>query len=631
MERAVKDLINNLLRAIEYEREEERERHDYEMKNLTGEAREKKGRAIMGLKKRLLSKDISGNYLYNFKRREKIVTEISVGDQVVISQNDPLLSSNPTGIVFETHNHHIIIALTKKLTLSSSGGLRVDLAVNDTTYKRMEDHLMKIKSPEYSQLHKIINGRYKVNAYDRGKDHEGLNGVQNTGVHLAYNNNGFYTIQGPPGTGKTYMAAHLIQALVKSGKKILITADSNGAVDHMMRHCIKLGLDPLRVGNPIRVNHDLKPYTLDYRVYRHVLYKDVLALEAAIDKTKLAQGEVKRPDAKDTRGYDYSELLGLIKNNQRGRGISKDQLKSMKPFLNLQKKIDESYDKIQMLRTAIQGELIEKHQIIACTNSTAGCDLLEGLHCDFLVMDEAAQASIPSAMIPISKVNRFVLIGDHFQLPPVVLNQEAKKLGLSMSLMDHLARLYPYFLTRLNVSYRMHQDINDLVSTMFYDQKLLADPSVAKRRVLDGPIIESYHVEGKEALLKDSKSYYNDKEIDRVKTLVQRLAQKGIKRDQIAIISPYKGQVRQLRKVLEGYEIDTVDAFQGREKDIVIISFVRSNPSNQLGFLNDFRRLNVSISRAKSKLILIGNLNLLRHNEMYDYMLDYIDELKNQA
>lgn len=125
------------------------------------------------------------------------------------------------------------------------------------------------------------------------------------------------------------------------------------------------------------MNKDLKAYTLDYRVYRHVLYKDVQALEKNISKLKTDQEGVKRPDAKDTRGYDYTELIGLLQSKQRGRGISKDQLKAMKPFLSLQKKIDGAYDQINLLKQVIQNELIEKHQIIACTNSTAGCDLLE--------------------------------------------------------------------------------------------------------------------------------------------------------------------------------------------------------------------------------------------------------------
>lgn len=627
MDTYVKQLINDMLQAVDFEREEERARHDLEMKTLTGDAREKKGRAVMYLKKKFLGKDMTGGYLYNFKKGEKIITEMSVGDQVIVSQNKPLLPGNPTGLIYELHNTHMVIAFTKKMTLSNAGGLRVDLAVNDTTYRRMEENLLKIKSPEYSKLHHILSGKYKVTTANKGRDTKTLNTVQNQGVHLAYNNNGFYTIQGPPGTGKTYMASHLVKALVDSDKKVLITADSNGAVDHLMRHCINMGLDPLRIGNPIRVNHDLKSYTLDYRVYRHVLYKDILALETAIAKTKDVQKDVKRPDAKDTRGYDYTELMGLISRRESGRGISKDQLKSMKPFLKLQKKIDESFDQIQMLKTAIQGELIDKHKVIACTNATSGCDLLEDIFFDFLVMDEAAQASFPSAIIPISKVNRFVLIGDHFQLPPVVLNQEAKTLGLDTSLMDRLAKAYPYFLTRLNVSYRMHQDINDLVSTMFYKDQLLAHHSVAKRRVLGGPVITCHSVKGQEMIQKDSKSFYNDEEIRRVEELSKDLLAQGIKKDQIAVISPYKGQVRKMRPLLEGLEVDTVDAFQGREKDVVILSFVRSNPSNTLGFLKDFRRLNVSISRAKSRLILIGNFDVLRTNDMFDYMYAYIEDL----
>jgi superfamily I DNA and/or RNA helicase len=162
---------------------------------------------------------------------------------------------------------------------------------------------------------------------------------------------------------------------------------------------------------------------------------------------------------------------------------------------------------------------------------------------------------------------------------------------------------------------------------MFYNHKLIADKSVCDRRVMDGEIITYNHVVGEEKMQKDSKSYYNDLEIEGVQKWLEQLKRDHISKDQIAIITPYKGQVRRMRSILDDYEIDTVDAFQGREKDVVIISFVRSNLENQLGFLKDYRRLNVSISRAKSRLILIGNMDLLRSNDLYDALLETIDIL----
>jgi predicted DNA helicase len=533
---------------------------------------------------------------------------------------------NPGGIVYELSHKTITIALSKQLSLANNRPLRIDLSVNDTTYKRMEEALLKARSPEFSKLQMILSGKYHLNTCESHHFDNTLNDAQNQSIDLAFNNNGYYSIQGPPGTGKTFTAAHLIKEIVQQGKKVLITADSNAAVDHLIRNCLKLGLDPLRIGNPIRVNKDLKPYTLDYRIYGHVLYNQVTDLQKMIEDTKEVQGELKRPDSKDMRGYSYGELIKMLESNQSGRGLSKAQLKDMKPFLKLQKKMDSMYATIQKLRDEITFDLIQKHSVIASTNSTSGCELLEETDFDWVVIDEAAQASMPSAMIPIIKANRFVLIGDHYQLPPVVLNQEAKELGLDKSLMDYLAEQYPYFLSRLSVQYRMHKKINNLVSHMFYDNSLIPHKSVANRRVLKDDIIDVINVSGKELVQKDSKSFYNQSEIDRVEEILLDLDKKGIKKEQIAVISPYKAQVKKLQAMFKEYEIDTVDSFQGREKDVVIISFVRSNEQNVLGFLTDYRRLNVSISRAKSKLILVGNIGVLKSHKMYNYLFNYIKQ-----
>ncbi|MBN2796087.1 MAG: IGHMBP2 family helicase [Clostridia bacterium] len=628
MDYKVKNKLNNLLRAVEFEREEERERHHYEMQHLTGYQREKKGRAIIDLHKKSAGRLITGEYLYQFKKKGTIESEITVGDQVIISQHSPMDKNNPNGIVYELKKKSITVALTKQLRMTNANPIRIDLSVNDTTYMRMEEALLRMKSLEYSKFHTIFSGQYKVSTNPSHHVHYDLNTIQNDGVNLAYNCNGFYSIQGPPGTGKTFTAAHLIKDIIESGKKVIISADSNAAVDHLIRHCILLGLDPLRIGNPIRVNEDLKPYTLDYKVFHHALYEEISQNQTLLDLLKEEQSTMKRPEAKDTRGYSYSELVQLLETNQSGRGLSKMQIREMKPFLKVQKKIDTLYHKIQTMKQEIQEYLLMKHPLIATTNSTAGSMILDAMHFDWAIIDEAAQASMPSALIPISKANRFVLIGDHYQLPPVVLNEEAKELGLDQSLMDYLADLYPYFMTRLTKQYRMHHVINDLVSNMFYNGELIPDASVKNRRVLKGQIIDIHHVEGEEMMQKDSKSFYNDLEIDKVAEVINYLFDQGIQSNQIAVISPYKAQTRKLQGLYPTIEIDTVDAFQGREKDVVIISFVRSNDHHTLGFLTDFRRLNVSISRAKSKLILIGNIKQLKQNRMYRDLLDYINLLE---
>ncbi|MBJ2357619.1 AAA domain-containing protein, partial [Sphaerochaeta sp. S2] len=347
MDYIVKNLINDMLRAVEYEREEERERHLSEMKYLSGQEREKKGRAVINLKRKKIGRTISGEYLYQFSRKYNIETEISIGDQVIVSQDNPLDVQNPTGIVYEMTNKSITIAFTKQLRMGNNRPIRMDLSVNDTTYKRMEDALLHLKSPEFSKLNTILSGKYHVSTFEKDIKFKSLNDVQNQAVNLAYNNNGYYSIQGPPGTGKTYTAAHLIKTIVEGGKKVLITADSNAAVDHLIRHCAKLGLDPLRIGNPIRVNNDLKPYTLDYRVVKHALYSEIELLSSELEEVKVTHSHMDKPKPKDTRGHSYTELIELMDKNQASRGISKTTLKYMKPFLKIQKRMDYIYTKIQ--------------------------------------------------------------------------------------------------------------------------------------------------------------------------------------------------------------------------------------------------------------------------------------------
>ncbi len=636
MIQSVKDLINGLLRAVEYEREAERARHIEEIKKLSGQEREAKGRALIDLNKRKVGRALGGDYLYKFrknKRRTLPDTQLNVGDQVIISQFDPNDVDNPTGTVYEVTGSAIVVACGRSLPMNNSRPIRLDLYVNDITFQRMTQALTELKGQFHSKLQAILSGHYSANSTPKGIENAALNDLQNRAVDYALANNGYYSIQGPPGTGKTHTAAHLIAEIVKSGQRVLVTADSNAAVDNILRKLVALGERPLRIGNPIRVNRDLKQHTLDYKIVNHYLYRDYVDTEAAIEVAKVEQAELERPTGKVTRGLKVDQLLDLYQNGGQLRGVNKQLIKRFKPWLKAQLNIDLLYERLREIKDEIQAKLLASHAIICSTNSTAGCDLLLDEHFDWVVVDEAAQASIPSSLIAILKGERFVLVGDHFQLPPVVISREAKELKLDQSLMDYLAQRYPYQLMRLNVQYRMHQSINDLVGCLFYDGQLLAHHDVSNRHLpFDEEIIELIQVVGQERILKDSKSYYNQAEIDVVAGVVAKLVERGLTAEQIAVISPYKAQVGMLLKRLGGQcEIDTVDAFQGREKDVVILSFVRSNSREKIGFLRDYRRLNVSISRAKCKLILIGDFKTLRSAALFERLyetLTLIDGVK---
>lgn len=648
MQERVKDLLNTLLQAIECEREEERERHISEIKSLSPQMREQKGRALINLKKRKPELTLIGDYIYAFQKRDNAElpdTDMGVGDQVVISQYDPLDSSNPTGIVYEVGKTYIKVQ-TSRLLKGVNRPYRLDLFVNDLTYQRMEQALSTAKSPANNFIQEILAGNYAASTkpYENGPLPNDLNERQMEALQYSLSCNGFYSVQGPPGTGKTYMAARIAKLLVNSGKKVLICADSNSAVDNFLKKCIEVGLDPVRIGHPIRVNQDLKPYSLDYRVLRHALFETVFACEREIEKTKERLKELDKPAQKNLRGLSYQEVKTLLEKNQSARGISKRSLREMRPYIKTALKIEALYEKIKELKQEMSMEIVEKARVIASTNSTAASEVLETVRFDFVIVDEASQCSIPSALIPILKGDRFILTGDHFQLPPVVISREAVEKGLDESLMDYLAKKYPYQICMLEEQYRMNKDISKLVSDLFYSSKLLADHTVRDRYLrlakndtlppyVNAKALEFLHVEGKDRIKLDTKSFYNTEEADFAVTLASSYIRAGIRPAEIAIITPYRAQVEQIRRLVtkeehlalfEGIEVDTVDAFQGREKDLVIISSVRANEENSMGFLSDKRRLNVSISRAKKKMILLGSESLLKTNALYRSVIDKI-------
>ncbi len=620
-----------MLLAIECEREEERTRHIEEIKRLSPYQREQKGRALVNLRVKKLGRTITGDILYLFRKKSKEKfpnLEFSVGDELVISQYDPLDVTNPTGIVYEMANDSIVISTPITIEKAGVRPFRLDLFVSDLTYARMTEALTKLKTDKNSYIRQILGGKYYPTTNPSDIDAEGLNEVQKLAASYAINANGFYTVQGPPGTGKTFMASLLVKNLVSSGKKILLSADSNAAVDNLMRKCLNAGMTPLRIGHPIRVNDDLKKYTLDYSVIRHEAFKEVKEIEDEIEYLKEKLKEKEKPSKDKLRGHTYAEILEIIASGHSSRGLSRRTLHSMKPYVKIRVKIDALYDKIKEVKDNIVKELIEKAPIVAATNSTTGSPLLAYTHFDFAVVDEASQASFPSTLIPIQKADRFVLIGDHYQLPPVVISERARDLGLDISLMDRLVHLYPYQMTMLEKQYRMNDEIMNLVSSVFYGGSLTADDDVKNRRLAaddSSEVIHIINVKGTEKMNADSRSYYNMEEISAVKEELEHYLSLGVKEEDIGVITPYRAQVKALRELTTGVEIDTVDAFQGREKDLIIISFVRSNERDSIGFLSDIRRLNVAISRARKKLILIGNIDLLMKNEVYRKVFERIN------
>lgn len=311
-------------------------------------------------------------------------------------------------------------------------------------------------------------------------------------------------------------------------------------------------------------------------------------------------------------------------------------MKSMAQWIEYNQEIDELHADIKRIENKMINKIIDESDVILATNSSAALESIARTKFDVAIIDEASQATIPSILIPIAKAHRFILAGDHKQLPPTIISQKAGE--LENTLFEALIRKYPHKSQLLNVQYRMNKLLMKFPNSEFYNNSLKSDSSVNEINVSD--IINSKHDEeallfintsnienNKENHLKDSKSIINKVEAEIAVSVANDYLTAGVSEDQVGIISPYADQVKLIQQKTP-VEVKTVDGFQGREKEVIIISTVRSNDNGNIGFLSDLRRLNVAITRAKRKLIIIGNKDTLKSNPTYSRLIEFVENEK---
>ena len=643
---------------VEMERKEEMRRHENEIRQLSGWQREQKGRAILHLKGRDQGTGLGNKYLIKFVRyrggEQLPENEISIGDLVMVSKNDPL-ADNPTGTVIGQTNYSITVSFDKKPPgFLSKKGLRIDLYVNDITYQRMLEALDKLEraSGNLSIMRDKLLGLEdtELNAVSEiVLFNKNLNNSQIKAVQKALAARDFFLIHGPPGTGKTVTCIEVIQQAVAKKETVLATADSNVAVDNIVEWLVKRGVRTVRVGHPARVNPLLREHTLDYMLEDNSTYKEAQELrERAFDLDE-EQDQYTLPEGRWRRGLSDSSIRELASKGQTTRNIPEEKIQSMAGWLKIQDKINDYFRQIDELKEQAVNKILNKAEVICCTNSTAGSEIMTDREFDLLVLDEATQATEPSALIPLTKTKRVVMAGDHRQLPPTILNQKAEQEGLAKSLFERLLDIHGNDIKQLlRTQYRMNEKIMEFSSQHFYDQELRA-ADVVKNWTLDDleielpeepffdnvfdpekPVIflDTVSKEAVEESVKDSQSYRNIVESQFATEILERAIQTGINGSEVALISPYKDQADLIASKIdnESIEIDTVDGFQGREKEIIILSLVRNNPDRNIGFLKDLRRLNVSITRARKKLIIIGDSSTISSNSTYRALIDYIKD-----
>ncbi len=499
------------------------------------------------------------------------------------------------------------------VTLQNTQNLGVQLSFDETSFRLMLEALDRaIKGKgRIGYLRDLFYSRQKAETFVFPPMHfPYLNPTQEEAVNMVLRAKDVAIVHGPPGTGKTTTLVEAIRETLMRESQVLVCAQSNMAVDWISEKLVDRGINVLRIGNPTRVNDKMLSFTYERRFEAHPDYPHLWAIRKAIRELRAHR---KRGDEK------FHQKLESLK----GRATE--------------------------LEIRINNELFGEARVIACTLIGAANRLLDGQKFGTLFIDEAAQALEAACWIPIRRASRVILAGDHCQLPPTVKSIAALKAGLGKTLMERIVENKPEVVTLLKMQYRMNDDIMRFSSDYFYDGQVESAPNVKYRGILDLDIpmewVDTSAYEFKEEFVGESFGRINKEEAElTLKTLQQYFERIGKQRllDEridVGIISPYRAQVQYLRKLLMKREffkpfrrqisIYTVDGFQGQERDIIVISMVRSNDEGQIGFLRDLRRMNVAITRARMKLIILGDVPTMTRHPFYRQLWQYILSLKS--
>lgn len=508
---------------------------------------------------------------------------------------------------------------------SRDGKLGIDLLFDDNSYDEMKSALVEAGSmeekDERKRLLEVLTGAREPSFNDSSTPFNiaGLNSSQREAVAKIVNAQELAVVHGPPGTGKTTTLVQAVKALVKnSSQKILVVAPSNAAVDLLSEKLSESGLEVLRVGNPSRVSDALQSLTLNAKMGEHNRLKEIKNLRKQANEFRNMAHKYKRQFGKSER----------------------DQRKAL---------FDEAHrilKEVNQLEQYITDDVVAKSQVITATPVGSNHYTVRNIKYDTVVIDEAGQALEPACWISILKGRKVVLAGDHFQLPPTIKSAEAAERGLANTLLEKMAGRYPEAVVLLEEQYRMNETIMGFSSQIFYGNRLKANEKVANRSIFpsDYPLqfvdtagcgfeekregTSTYNSEEAAFLFKHLESW-----VDELKGENPQLNLESF--PTIAIIAPYKEQIVVLKDQLEHVSslkdfsakiaVNTVDSFQGQERDVVYLSMTRSNDSGEIGFLSDTRRMNVAMTRARKKLVVIGDSATISNFPFYNDFINYAE------
>ena len=559
-----------------------------------------------------------------------------------------------TGTVSYVDGDRMVVTVPDSAPLlelqQSTDPIGVQLSFDETSYKLMFealDRVMKAKNNRLAYLRDLFYSHQKAGRFSfEPMKFPWLNPTQERAVNEVLWAKDVAIVHGPPGTGKTTTLVEAINETLMRESQVLVCAQSNMAVDWISEKLVDRGINVLRIGNPTRVNDKMLGFTYERRFESHADYPQLWAIRKAIRE--------------------------LRKNRKKGSE-------------NYHQKMDRLKSRAAEIELRINAELFGEARVIACTLVGSAHHLLEGMKFGTLFIDEAAQALEAACWIPMKRASRVILAGDHCQLPPTVKSIAALRAGLGKTLMERIAENKPEVVTLLKIQYRMNDEIMRFSSDWFYGGKVESAPQIKYRSVLDydhpitwidtGELSEERRVKSEEfnsssddvsegsegqensSLFTHHSSLYKEQFVGEsfgrinkaeaeltLLTLAEyftKISKRRVleERIDVGIISPYRAQVQYLKKLIKKYEffkpyrrlisVNTVDGFQGQERDVILISLVRSNDEGQIGFLKDLRRMNVAMTRARMKLIILGNKDTMTQHPFYKKLWEYVEAINN--
>ena len=538
-----------------------------------------------------------------------------------VSGNGEVTYHKTPATVDRVHGNTMVVAVndaTAAMIHGTDGRLGVQLMADETTHRLMLEAVDRVMAARNNRLATLRDLFYlKQLTPERftfpPMRFPWLNTTQEHAVNEVLRAKDVAVVHGPPGTGKTTTLVEAIVETLRRESQVLVCAQSNMAVDWISERLVERGIEVLRVGNPLRVNDRMLGLTYERRFESHPDYPQLWAVRRAMRQ--------------------------LMAKRKGGEGVHQQ--------------IDRLRSRATELELRIHQSIMDNCRVVASTLAGTASRTLAGTKFGTLFIDEAAQALEAACWIAIQRVHRVVLAGDHCQLPPTIMSYEALSGGLGVTLMERIVHTHPEAVTLLRVQYRMNEAIMRFSSDWFYGGQVVADPLVRNRGILDLDTPVQWIDTGLTAA--DDDDFVEQKAgaaglgrvnrgeaaltIATLEGLVERIGRRHFEEESldVAIISPYRAQVYYLRRLLKQshalkplrkrISVNTVDGFQGQERDIVVVSLVRSNEQGQIGFLRDLRRMNVAMTRARMKLIVLGNSDTLRRHAFYRRFHDYVKSL----